>query len=65
MINAMTVGGGFGGSGWGEGLTPWRSTYFTYKIQGKLRVWGWGYKERRLIGKGRGRELTVSDTEMT
>ena len=36
-LSLLTVRGGFGGRGWLEGLTHWRSTYCAYEIQGKLR----------------------------
>ena len=48
MMNTLQ-GKGRGGERRGGGLTPWRSTYCAYEIQGKIRVWGMGYE-----GKGGG-----------
>ena len=50
---SLSVRGGFWGRGWLEGLTPWKSTYCAYEIQGKLRV-GWGLEGEEVIVGGEG-----------
>ena len=47
-LSVLTVRGGFWGRGWREGLTPWRSTYFSYEVgRGGGR---WGVKVGRWKG---------------